>query len=98
MNIMHLLIYQAKHRSLAGDRFLSLCTHLYSVFQVETKIVYLLICHAQEIAFSQCVLTLILCVSGSDERSAPVDLSRSGDRFLSVCTHLDTVCFRLRRT
>ena len=68
------------------------------MFQAQTNIVHLLICHAQEIAFSQCVQTFTLCVSGSDEHRAPVDLSRPGDRFLSVCTNLYTVCFRLRRT
>ena len=60
------------------------------------------------IAFSQCVQTLTLYVSGSDEHRAPTDLSRAGDRFLSVCTNLYiafsqcvqtlTLYFRLRQT
>ena len=31
------------------------------------------------------------CVSGSNEHRAPVDMSRAGDRFLSLCANLYTV-------
>ena len=47
--------------SRSGDRFLLVCTNLYSVFQAQTNIVHLLICHAQEIAFSWCVQTFTPC-------------------------------------